>query len=84
MGCENKRTDVKGVVLETDSPDRIAKTIRIFPTTKEHFIKGKQVAWEWDGSHGWGQSWYRDPDTSEVKPAWGSSLEFVGRHLDEI
>lgn len=76
--------NVKGVILETTAPGGATKTFRIFPTTKTHFQKGHQVAWEWNMQNGWGPSWYRDPDTGEVKSAFHSAAEFVGRHLDEL
>ena len=81
--CTNRIPDARGVILETTSPDGV-KTFRIFPTTRSHFQKGKQVAWEWSMEKVWPAAWYRDPDTDEIKEAWGSSAEFVGRHLDDI
>jgi len=80
----NLRDGVKGVILETMSTGGTTKAYRIFPTTRSHFRKGERVAWEWNNAKRFGESWYRDPDTQEVKCAWSGSLEFVGRHLDEI
>jgi hypothetical protein len=60
------------------------KSFRIYPSTKTHFKKGKQVAWEWDMSKTWGPLWYKDPQTDEMKSAWSSSAEFVGRNLEDI
>ena len=82
--CTEKRDGVKGLILETSSPDGSEKTHRIFPTTKLNYAKGKQVAWEWNLSSIWTQTWYIDPDTSDKKSAWISSGEFVGRHIDEL
>lgn len=76
--------NAKGVILETTAPGGTTKTFRIFPTTQTHFQKGRQVAWEWSMQNTWGQSWYRDPDTGEVKCAFHSSAEFIGRQLDEL
>jgi hypothetical protein len=76
--------DAKGVILETTSPGGVMKTFRIFPTTRTHFQKGKQVAWEWSMQKGWPAAWYRDPDTGTITQAWVSSAEFIGRHLDDI
>lgn len=78
------RSDVVGVILETTSPDGNTKLFRIFPTTKNHFKKGHQVSWEWNMGLIWGELWYKDPDTNEVKMAFSSSAEFIGRHLDEL
>jgi len=77
------RPGVWGVMLEVVHPLQKAKTYSIHPSTK-HYREGQQVAWEWDGSNDWGDTWYRDPDTNETKQAWSESLEFVGRNLDEV
>jgi hypothetical protein len=60
------------------------KTKRIYATTKTHFQKGKQVAWEWNTGRAWKEAWYRDPDSEEIRSAWSGSAEFVGRHLDGL
>jgi hypothetical protein len=83
--CTSKIPDAKGVILETTSPGGAIKSFRIFPTTKTHFQKGKQVAWEWDDAGRiWGAAWYRDPTTKEIKQAWVQSIQFIGRHLDDV
>ncbi len=75
---------VKAVILETESPDGVRTHRRAFPTTRTHFLKGEPVAWEWNGSQSWGESWYRDPDTGHIVYGWTSSAEFVGRNLRDI
>jgi len=42
------------------------------------------VSWEWNMNNVWEAAWYRDPDTNEVKPAWSSSAEFIGRDLNNL
>jgi len=81
-----KRDGVLAIILETTSPGGAVKTRRVFPTTRTHFIKGREVAWEWNmnAQVQWGESWYRDPDTGEIRQAWGSSMEFIGRHMDQV
>lgn len=81
--ASNLIIDAKGLILETVSPGGVSITCRIFPTTKTDYELGKQVSWEW-GPRQWGEAWYRDPDSGEVRQAWGGSMEFRGRHLDEI
>lgn len=76
--------NVHGVILETIAPGGATKSLRIFPTTRSHFKKGRQVAWEWNMAAIFGQAWYRAPDTGEAREAWSSAAEFVGRHLDEL
>jgi hypothetical protein len=78
----NPMSGVKGVMIQTVHTDG-ARHLLVFPTTKTHFKKGKPVAWEW-GELKWGPSWYRDPDTHEIKQANGGAMEFVGRHLEDI
>jgi hypothetical protein len=81
---ERLRPGVKAVILESTSPGGAGTTRRAFPTTKDHFVAGRAVAWEWGFGKVWGESWYRDPDTGEIKHGWGASAEFVGRLLDDV
>lgn len=76
--------NVHGVILETQAPGGTSKTFRIFPTTRTHFKKGHQVAWEWNMGIVVGPAWYRSPETGDIQQAWLSSAEFVGRHLDDL
>ena len=76
--------NVHGVLLETHSPGGVSKAFRIYPTSQEHFRKGKQVSWEWNMSLVVGPAWYKDPSSGEATQAWLSSAEFIGRHLDEL
>lgn len=82
--CTIPWANTKGVILETETPGGTRRFFRIFPTTRTHFQKGKRVAWEWDNSTVWKDAWYKDPDTGEIKQAWNSSMEFVGRHLEDV
>ena len=74
----------KGVILKSASSSGAKIFYRIFPTTRTHFQKGKKVAWEWSFLNGWSDAWYKDPETNEIKLAWVSSAEFIGRHLDDV
>ena len=82
--CTKPISGVRGVILETTSPGGVTKSRRIYATTRTHFQKGKQLSWEWNTGKAWGETWYRDPDTGEIRSAWGGSAEFIGRHLDDI
>jgi hypothetical protein len=78
------RLDVRGVILETVSSNGESLRKQVFPTTKS-YSPGESLSWEWNLlNKGWGETWYRDPDTMQVKPAWSASLEFTGRDLNEI
>jgi hypothetical protein len=82
--CVNARRDVSGVILLTIGPNGENHGEHIFPTRRT-YEPGQSISWEWDmTSQGWDESWYRDPRSGEIKPAWGEALEFVGRPLDEI
>lgn len=83
-GCTQRREGVVGLILETTSAGGAILLRRIYPTTRDDYITGKAVAWEWDTSKVWGESWYKDPDTNEIKYAWTEAGQFIGRHLDEI
>jgi PIN like domain len=83
--CYRVQEFVKGIILENRRyPGDTFTSFRIFPTTLTHFINGKIVSWEWNMNNIWGESWYRDPDTHEIKSAWSSSAEFIGRDLDNL
>lgn len=81
---KNLREGVKGVVLETTGPEGLSRRLQVFPTTRTHFQKGKKVAWEWNSSRVFDESWYKHPDTGKVTYGWSASMEFVGRHLEDI
>ncbi|RZF78801.1 hypothetical protein EXT46_15395 [Pseudoalteromonas sp. CO325X] len=82
--CTVPISNGKGVILKSASSSGAKIFYRIFPTTRTHFEKGRKVAWEWSHENSWSDAWYRDPESNEIKLAWNSSMEFVGRHLDEV
>jgi len=73
-----------GVILETTSAGGAVTSYRIFPTTRTHFTKGMEVAWEWSDKERWDQAFYKDPDSGEVRSGWDGALEFIGRDIDDI
>ncbi len=75
---------VNGLILETTAPGGTTKTLRIFPTTQSHYQKGRQVPWEGNLGRVFDQAWYKDPITGQVREAWSSAAEFVGRHLNDL
>jgi hypothetical protein len=78
-------TDAKGVMLRTVSPGaRRTESRRIFPTTRDHFRLGDEVAWVWGDSRRWGEAWYRDPESGAIHKAWEGSLEFIGTPIDDL
>jgi len=83
--CTLQRPDVRGVVLETFSPEGESVGRQIFPTTK-NYTMGESVTWEWNTQNrkGWGETWYHDPDSNTIKLAWNGSLEFTGRDIDSV
>ncbi|MFL6163615.1 MAG: hypothetical protein ACJ74U_15510 [Jatrophihabitantaceae bacterium] len=74
--------DVRGLILDFISPGVAQVTSHIYPTTGLYEV-GKEVSWEWGGRQ-YPEAWYRDPQSDEMKLAWNGSLEFRGRHLDEV
>jgi hypothetical protein len=77
------REGVRALVLKTTETNGKV-WLRVFPTTKQDYKVGEQVAWEWSSRGGYGKSWYRHPDTGKIERAWDSSSEFVGRSLDSV
>ncbi|MCL6753625.1 DUF4935 domain-containing protein [Nostoc sp. CCCryo 231-06] len=83
--CTRVQESVKAVILETRRhPSDALVGFIILPTTLTRFTKGRIVSWEWNINKIWEAAWYRDPDTNEIKSAWASSAEFVGRDLDNL
>lgn len=75
---------VKAVVIEEVSAGGVMRTRHVLPTQRTHYVKGMRVSWEFSDKAGWGESWYRDPDTAEVKYGWSASIEFVGRNIEDF
>lgn len=57
---------------------------RLYPTTRTHFTRGMPVSWHWNMVNIYGEIWYRDPNTDEVRQAFSSAAEFTGRDLREL
>jgi len=74
--------DAYGLILDFISPGVAQVTSHIYPATGLYEV-GKEVSWEWGGRQ-YPETWYRDPESGEIKLAWNGSLEFRGRHLDEV
>lgn len=81
-GGARVREGVLALILKTVSSNG-KEALRVYPTTRRDYQKGKQVAWEWNSNKMFEESWYRNPDTGKIEYAWGGSMEFIGRHLDE-
>jgi hypothetical protein len=79
---KNVLTGVKGLILESTSPGGATKRHAVFPTTRKHFKRGQRVAWEWHNQNKYGPSWFRDPDSGEIKQAFAGAMEFIGRDLN--
>ncbi len=56
---------------------------QVFPTTKNHFVVGKQVAWEWNMDVITNKVWYKN-EQNKILSAWDSSAEFVGRNIEDV
>jgi PIN like domain len=83
--CRQVQESVKGLILEIrNQPGDTFVCFVVYPTTLTHFTKGKILTSEWNMSNIWEESWYQDPETNEIKSAWGSAAEFIGRDLDDI
>jgi hypothetical protein len=82
--CSNPRPDVKGVFLESRDAQGKIHGRGVYPSRRD-YTKGQSVSWEWDtNGPGWLETWYRDPDSGDIKYAWSESLEFIGRPLEQI
>jgi hypothetical protein len=73
--------EIHAVILNSYSKTQSRRDV--FPTRRE-YLPGQEVTWEWDFSHDWPESWYRDPDTGEIMHAWTSAAEFAGRPIETV
>jgi len=81
--CATLVPNVRGLILEVTSPGGSQKSFRIVPT-RGNFQLGRRMTWEWNLENTWPAAWFRDPDSGEIKEAWISSAEFVGRPVDDV
>jgi hypothetical protein len=81
---ERPFTDFHGVLLEPVPQTQGKIHLHAFPTTRDHFRKGKPVSWEWNRFVRYPEAWYRDPRDGEIKYGWTGALEFVGRPLEDL
>jgi len=82
--CNRKRQGIKGVIVDHfDTKGGYLR--RVFPTRKD-YSSGQSLSWEWEvNGPSFEESWYRDPESGQVKPAWrGNFSEFTGRPLEDI
>jgi hypothetical protein len=85
--CQEPRPDVRGVMIETFDGEGKSQGVQVFPSTRD-YSEGMSVGWEWEFGHStdmaWGETWYKDTETGKCTPAWGESLEFIGREINQI
>jgi hypothetical protein len=82
--CSVKYAGVWGILLKVISPGGKIENFRIYPTTRKDYKKGQVLSWEWDLSKTWGEAWYKEPGTDNIKTAWTEAGEFVGRPLEAV
>ena len=80
--CREPYFGITGVMIESRSGGE-RTVVGVYPTTLDHFVAGKQVAWEWKGGTIHSRAYFVDPETDERREAWTESLEFVGRNFEE-
>ena len=79
--AKNRLNGVCGLMLEARNSNG---DYSIFPTTRKGYQRGQRLSWEWDNGKQYGETWYKDPDSGEIKRAWLGSMEFAGRNLDDL
>jgi hypothetical protein len=73
---------VKGIVVQTMSPDRKVSNEAVYPSTREYPI-GVRTGWDWDVTRKFNEAWYRQPGSQEFTKAFDRSAEFIGEQLPE-
>jgi hypothetical protein len=78
-----QRCEFWAVLLESEQTTDGSRIERAFPTTDTSYMPGQRLSWEWRPRE-YGEAWYRDSRSGEMRYGWTSSLEFVGRPLEQI
>jgi hypothetical protein len=81
--CSQLLATPHGVLLQGLDENSVPSSANIYPTTRT-YSKDSLVTWEWNRESVFGLCYYRDPATDEIRRGWDSSMEFVGRNLEEI
>jgi len=87
--CQVEREGVRGVLLETFDADGRLQRVAVYPSTRE-YVEGMSVGWEWNipvayrSEMGWGETWYKDPETNKCTLAWSESMEFIGKDVNIV
>jgi hypothetical protein len=83
-GCQYLRPDMKGIILENrQQPENVFAGYTIHPTASTSFEKGMCVVCVCSRNGVCDESWYQSPETGEITYAWTSSLELIGRVIDD-
>jgi hypothetical protein len=72
-----RRPDVWGVVLNGIGNSTDTESW-IMPTHRRDYAPGQVVKWAFDGSEVCPASWYRHPETRQLREAWEAAAFFVG------
>jgi len=80
--CKIQRSNVVGLILEEKSPGNSIINYNIYPTTNRDYKVGILLSWEWNINNTYGKSYYVEPDTNNIKLAWDSSAEFIGKDIE--
>ncbi len=82
---QRTRAQVWGVLLDVTSPGGAQREVRMVPTTRREYYRiGMRVAWDFDVSRIWDESWYRSPDSDSIELAWNSAAEFTGEPIVDL
>ncbi|MEL7640325.1 MAG: hypothetical protein AAGU21_11840 [Solidesulfovibrio sp.] len=81
--CKTLRENVVGVMIEYIDRVNKKKFYGVFPTTRQYRI-GQEVSLEWNLAVAVGETWYKHPDTKEIKLGWLGHCEFAGRDIEEL
>ncbi|MHB1146331.1 MAG: hypothetical protein ACYC01_01910 [Lutibacter sp.] len=82
--CKNIRPDIKGIILETISPENIHISYNLRPTNVEDYKVGDSITWEWSFRNIWDKTFYKNPDDGRIINAFDSSAEFIGRPFRKL
>lgn len=77
---ECKKTVEKATIaiLEPLDPDGAYPELDVVPTRK-NYEPGQIVTWMLNNKKVWEESWYQNPESGQIEPAWTFHVEFIGQ-----
>jgi hypothetical protein len=78
--CKEEVATAKISILEALDPDDEFSELDVVPSFNR-YEPGQLVQWTLNNDQLWEKSWYKNPETGQIEPAWTIHVEFIGKIL---